>query len=123
MDSLTPLTDALRTGGYAFVRATDMRALLEAAGPLTDWDAFAASWDDLGLDTYMADGGRYRKRRHPVFAAGPEGIARQPAQPHSQTRDYNPLNGGIERWFDPVLPEVGAGETMATILHFCRSLF
>src|SRR3954471_15382746 len=123
MDSLTPLTDALRTGGYAFVRATDMRALLEAAGPLTDWDAFAASWDDLGPDTYMADGGRYRKRRHAVFQVGRQGIDRKPAQPHYQSRDYNTLNGGIERWFEPVLPSIGAGPTMTTVLGFCRTLF
>ena len=38
-------------------------------GPLADWPAFAASWNDLGLDTYMADGGRYRKRRHAAFGA------------------------------------------------------
>jgi len=27
---------------------------------------FAASWDDLELDTYLADRGRYRRRRHAV---------------------------------------------------------
>ena len=45
-----------------------MRALLDERGGTADWDAFAASWDDLGLDTYMADGGRYRQRRHAAFA-------------------------------------------------------
>jgi hypothetical protein len=123
METLARLNDSIRTDGFAFVPAPDMRGLLAQAGKLDDWARFAASWDDLGLDTYMADGGRYRKRRHAVFAAGSEGIVRQPAQPHYQSRDYNPLNGGIERWFDPVLPEIGGGETIATILRFCRSLF
>ena len=51
----------------------------------------------------MADGGRYRKRRFAVFAAdGRRGIARKPHQPHYQSRDYNSLNGGIERWFAPI---------------------
>ena len=36
-----------------------------------------------------------------------EPIHRKPHQPHYQSRDYNPLNGGIARWFDPVLPEIG----------------
>ena len=99
-----------------------MRALLEQAGPLTDWPSFAASWQDLGPDTYMADGGRYRKRRHAVFAASADGIARQPAQPHYQSRDYNTLNGGIERWFEPVTVAIGAGSTMTTVLAFCRGL-
>jgi hypothetical protein len=123
MNTQRPLTDSLRTDGYRFVRAGDMRALLEQAGPLTDLADFAASWNDLGADTYMADGGRYRKRRHAVFAAGADGIVRQPAQPHYQSRDYNTLNGGIERWFEPVTEAIGAGATMTTVLKFCQALF
>jgi hypothetical protein len=123
MSMLRQLTDLLRADGYQFVRAADMRGLLEQAGELTDWPAFAASWDDLGPDTYMADGGRYRKRRHAVFGITASGIVRQPAQPHFQSRDYNTLNGGIERWFEPVGEQVGAGASLATVLTFCRTLF
>jgi hypothetical protein len=123
MDTLKQLTDWIRTDGYTFVRAPDMRGLLEEAGGLADWTAFAASWDDLGPDTYMADGGRYRKRRHAVFSVGTGGVVRQPAQPHYQSRDYNTLNGGIERWFEPVTPALGTGSAMTTILTFCRDLF
>ena len=54
------LAAPLGLDGFAFVRAPEMRAVLEAAG-LRDWDGFARSWDDLGLDAYMADGGRYRR--------------------------------------------------------------
>jgi hypothetical protein len=100
-----------------------MRAMLGESGALGDWAAFAASWDDLGPDTYMADGGRYRKRRHAVFAVTADGIVRQPAQPHFQSRDYNTLNGGIERWFEPVSDQVGSGASLMTVLAFCRSLF
>ena len=65
----------------------------------------------------MADGGRYRKRRHAAFGArAGEPIHRKPHQPHYQSRDYNPLNGGIARWFDPVLPEIAAGPSMTAIL-------
>jgi hypothetical protein len=123
MNTQPPLTDQLRTDGYRFVRAADMRALLERVGPLTDLADFAASWNDLGADTYMADGGRYRKRRHAVYAAGSSGIVRQPAQPHYQSRDYNTLNGGIERWFQPVTEAVGYGATLTTVLKFCHTLF
>jgi hypothetical protein len=123
MTSISPLTDTLKTTGFAFVPAEEMRALLAAEGSLTDWDAFAASWDDLGPDTYMADGGRYRKRRHAVFAVSADGIVRQPPQPHYQSRDYNTLNGGIERWFEPVTEAIGSGASMVTVLTFCASLF
>ena len=37
--------------------------------------------------------------------------------------DYNRLHGGIERWFEPVKPEIGAGASLTTILGFCRTLF
>ena len=123
MNTLRRLTDSIRTDGYRFVRAADMRTLLKDVGSLGDWAAFAASWNDLGADTYMADGGRYRKRRHAVFAVNAGGIVRQPAQPHYQSRDYNTLNGGIERWFEPVTDAVGSGASMTTVLGFCRSLF
>ena len=123
MAALPQPTDAIRNDGYTFVRSQDMRALLEQTGSLADWANFAASWDDLGADTYMADGGRYRKRRHAVFSATATNIERQPAQPHYQSRDYNTLNGGIERWFEPMTDAVGSGPTLATILTYCRSLF
>jgi hypothetical protein len=120
MATLRPLTDLIRTAGYAFVHAPAMRDRL---GALDDWAAFAGSWDDLGPDTYMADGGRYRKRRHAVFSADADGIRREPAQPHYQSRDYNTLNGGIQRWFQPVTEAIGAGASMTAILGFCHALF
>ena len=125
MSNPGPLTETLQEAGFAFVHADEMRAALQRAGSLADWPAFAASWDDLGLDTYMADGGRYRKRRFAVFgaAAGVPAIERKPHQPHYQSRDYNPLNGGIERWFPPIVPEIAGGPTMTAVLHFCRELF
>jgi hypothetical protein len=72
----------------------------------------------------MRDGGRYRRRRHAVFMASPEGaVTRAPHQPHFQTLDYNPLHGGIERWFEPVPDEVANGATFQIVLAACRSLF
>jgi hypothetical protein len=121
--AVPPLQQALARDGFAFMPADRMRPLLAQTGPLTDWDAFAASWDDLAIDTYMADGGRYRRRRHAVYAVAGEAIARQPHQPHYQSVDYNRLHGGIERWFEPIKPEIGGGASLTTILAFCRTLF
>lgn len=113
---------ALREEGFAFVRAPEMRESLDGFG-MSDWDGFAASWDDLGLDTYMADGGRYRKRRHAAFSAiGPD-ILRKPNQPHYQSRDYNALNGGIARWFEPMLPAVGSSPAFQATLRLCHATF
>jgi hypothetical protein len=64
--SAEELTRAIARDGYTFAHADAMRDLLTGAGALSDWPAFAASWNDLALDRYMADGGRYRRRRHAV---------------------------------------------------------
>ena len=90
-DVLAPLADTIGRDGFAFVHAPEMHALLETAG-LRDWGSFADSWNDLGVDAYMADGGRYRRRRFAAFRASPSGIMRKPHQPHYQSRDYNRRN-------------------------------
>ena len=119
-----PLRQDLARSGFAFVTAAKMLEMFRAAGPLTDWADFAASWDALAVDTYMGDGGRYRKRRHAVFEAAAKGsITRGEHQAHFQGLDYNRLNGGIARWFEPVEARAGAGASMTTILGFCRDLF
>jgi len=119
-----PLAQSLEASGYAFVRARDMQAALESCGPLSDWPAFAASWDHLEIDPYLAGHGRYRRRRFAVFASDPRGhVERQPHQPHYQGREYNQLFGGVERWFEPIAEEVAASATMTTILRWCDRLF
>jgi hypothetical protein len=110
--------------GYAFVSAGVMRGLLEHDGSLADWPVFAASWNDLAVDTYLADYGRYRRRRHAVYSVASDGaIVREAHQPHYQSRDYNALQGGIERWFEPIQADIGAGPSLRTILHFCKNTF
>jgi hypothetical protein len=101
--------------------------MLERAGTVGPggWDAFAASWNDMPLDTYMGDGGRYRRRRFAVFSAErahPE-IQRAPHAPHYQEQQYNSLNGGIARWFEAIPPEVTDTAAFRSILLCCRDLF
>jgi|SRR5436190_3697165 len=110
--------------GFAFVGSGTMRAALAAVGTLTDWPVFAASWNDLAPDEYLNEQQRYRRRRFAVYAITPDGcVERQPHQPHYQHRDYNPLFGGIERWFEPVTAGIGGAACMTTILRFCDRLF
>ena len=99
-----------------------MRALL-GASELSDWRRFAASWNQLGVDTYMADGGRYRRRRFSAFAVSANAITLKPHQPHYQSRDYNRLNGGIERWFDAITTEIAEHPTLHACLRACHSIF
>ena len=108
--------------GFAFCPAEATDALLGSAA-LADWQGFADSWNDLGIDRYMADGGRYRRRRFAVFAADANGWHRKPHQPHYQSRDYNPLNGGIARWFDPITEASAAHPAFIAILDAARTIF
>jgi hypothetical protein len=118
------LAQRLAGDGFAFVPAARMRALLGQHGGLSDWPAFAASWNELPVDEYMADHGRYRRRRHAAYAVAADGaIARLPPRPHYQAIDYNPLNGGVERWFEEIAPAIAAGETLGTVLAWCAALF
>ena len=124
LQNASGIRTSIERAGYAFVEASDMRTAFARFGALADWTEFAESWNDLDVDTYMGDGGRYRKRRFGVYGAERQGpIVRGAHQPHYQGVSYNNLNGGIERWFKPVTEEIGSGESMRTILEYCRALF
>jgi hypothetical protein len=112
------MRDELVARGFAFVPASEMRARL---GEVPDWSAFAASWNELVVDPYVA--GRYRRRRHARFVAGAGGVTRAPHGPHFQAKQYNPLYGDVERWFEPITDEVGGGKTLTAILAWCHDLF
>ena len=111
---------ALAQDGFVFLSAQSAMERLPADLVTRAWDQFAQSWNDLGEDLYMADGGRYRRRRHAVFELTDD-LVRAPAQPHYQSRDYNPLNGGVERWFDPVSEKVGDSDVLKALSALARS--
>jgi hypothetical protein len=126
MTEVEALKERVAREGFAFLKGEDARALLESRrrGALADWERFAASWDDLRRDEYMADGGRDRLRRHAVFTvpAGALTPRLEPRQAHYQDRAYNALNGGIERWYEPIEPAVADGAVLASVISF-GSLF
>jgi hypothetical protein len=125
LESLTfdHLIEALDTPGYQFLPANHTLVLLGGRKALADWAAFASSWNELPLDTYMADAGRYRRRRHAVFETRGERIVRAPHRAHYQSPAYNTLNGGIERWYEPIVDEIASGPTLERILLTCHATF
>ena len=126
MTQLAPTaSDTMVQEGFAFLHASDTRHWLTQSGGLADWPIFAASWEGMQRDTYMRDGGRYRRRRHAVFAARPgDPMVRRAAHaPHYQTLANNQLNGGVARWFEPIPPGIGASDSLGTILSATRALF
>ncbi|WP_340264947.1 2OG-Fe dioxygenase family protein [Sphingobium mellinum] len=115
------LRSDLHDRGYARLDGADMFNILRVTPAA--WRAFAASWDDMGPDLYMADGGRYRRRRHATFRCQHGLLNRNPHQPHYQSRDYNPLNGDLQRWFDPVADATVENDVTQAIFAFCASTF
>ena len=95
------IVDDLRAHGFVRLDAPVMLRLLGKEA-CAGWESFRTLWDDLGQDLYMADGGRYRRRRYAAFAHAGGLLTRKPHQPHFQSRDYNQLNGDVQRWFEPV---------------------
>lgn len=125
MTRRSDIVTALDEHGYILLSAASMRPRLTEAGvDDADWQRFAGSWQRMPVDRYMADGGRYRRRRHAVFRVQANGVAtRLPRQPHYQSRDYNPLNGGIQRWFTPVEPTLADGAVSTALLQLCAHSF
>ncbi|MBZ9648636.1 MULTISPECIES: 2OG-Fe dioxygenase family protein [Sphingomonadaceae] len=120
-DSLSRMDVTLAQDGYVRLPGADILDRLGISPE--DWSAFAASWDDLGPDLFMADGGRYRRRRHAAFALERGRFIRKPHQPHYQSRDYNPLNGDVQRWFDPVEDATVASPVRQAIFAFAADSF
>ena len=125
VEEMQALRERIAQSGFALVGGATMRPLLGPQDAFADWDAFAASWNDLALDTHLPDGHRYRRRRHATLSArtGEAGFVLEKHQPHYQSLDYNKLVGGIERWFEPITPRVVAGATFHAIIGFCLRLF
>lgn len=122
MIQTTELTQHILRTGFALVPASECPVAVDAQS--AQWATFAATWDDLATDTYMADQGRYRRRRHAVFALA-DGLPpqREPNQPHYQTLQYNPLNGGVERWFAPVTEAAATSPILHALLAFGTRIF
>lgn len=116
------LCEKISRDGFCFVAAPDTRPLL---ADLTDWPSFEASWNDMPLDTYMADGGRYRRRRHATLSVATSATKAklEEHQPHYQSLDYNNLNGGIARHFEPIHEDIIKGASMTALLALCVEVF
>jgi hypothetical protein len=101
-DTVARLTDT----GYAFLSPADTAANFHV--DLAQLNSLRDAWARLPRDTYLRDGGKYRSRRHScfiqTFSSG--ALTAVPRRPHWQPTSYNALHGGLERWFEPIEPEV-----------------
>lgn len=113
---------------FIYLAPERTRGLIEqVAGTdsLSDWSEFCDSWNNLRVDDYMRDGGRYRKRRHATLSALPSSRLFQvePHRPHFQSLQYNHLNGGVARHYEPIEKDILRGATMSALIKVGCEIF
>ncbi|WKB54034.1 2OG-Fe dioxygenase family protein [Eleftheria terrae] len=113
---LPELQPALREHGHAVLAPEALAGWLDCEPAALQ--ALRPSWDRLPPDAYLRDGGRYRRRRHSCFLVEPGALpAPVPHRAHWQPVEYNALHGGLERWFEPMEPEVVAQPAWQALLR------
>jgi len=113
--SRSDLVPALRNDGHAVLGPLEVFRLLRT--PLDQLMALNSSWDDLPPDAYLRDGGRYRRRRHACFVVNGGDVRLAPHRAHWQPVEYNALHGGLQRWFEPIKPDVVAHAAWSPVLR------
>jgi len=116
-----PLAE-VRADGFTRLRPDASQALLNA--PEAALRDFAESWNRLEMDGFMADGGRYRRRRLANFLALPGRLDHERGlhRPHFQASVHNKLNGGVDRWFAPVEDAVVRNPVCTGLLDLGRAV-
>ena len=114
---------ALTARGFVRIPGAEMAALLGPAAAPEHLAPFIESWSRLETDSFMADGGRYRRRRIANFSAsrGVSGHARGAHRPHFQAVAHNTLNGGVDRWFAPIEDAIAQSAPLHALLDLGRA--
>lgn len=108
------LKATLKQQGFALLPAADVAAL--SGCTLNDLLALNESWNRLGADNYLKDGGKYRSRRHGSCVVSSAGVKSVAHRAHWQPVEYNALHGGLNRWFEPVQSDVSAADSWRALI-------
>jgi hypothetical protein len=87
-----------------------------------NWARYAAHWDALVLDTYMRDGGTYRYRRFGHYQVDGASLTRLPHSVYRQETSVNPLNGGVDRSFEPLTAAFADDPLTHAIVHLLADI-
>ena len=110
----------LDSAGWAVIDARSVAQLCRL--PADSLQAWLPIWPALPADPHLRDGGRYRRRRHGCFMVSAIGVKSVPHRAHWQPVEYNALHGGIQRWFEPLPPELVADPAWAALLQGLASV-
>lgn len=117
------ICSSIEKQGFCRIPADQIRAYLQQVVNCMsfEWSTFQGSWSDLPMDGYMADGGTYRRRRHTKLSAAPSlgTVCLEHHQPHFQAVQYNAMNGGIFRNYEPVSKASIRSNVMKGLIRLC----
>lgn len=117
-------TTALKDQGYGVLNPAGFGDFVGA--PLSDFDLLKTDWNDLPLDNYLKDGGRYRRRRHSSFIVEQTQVTQVAHRAHYQPLEYNALHGGMHRLFEPMMQPTIAqtvwSKLLLAVVRVCSSL-
>ncbi|MBP2582684.1 hypothetical protein J3A78_003162 [Streptomyces sp. PvR006] len=121
------IAESLSSRSYDLISGEKVKQLLlqRSENAVDDLEPFRDSWSRMPLDSYMADGGRYRRRRHATLSAprASNDYRVEAHQPHYQGLDYNTLNGGVARHYEPFEDQILRGRTMDSLLTLGCDVF
>ena len=114
---------SLVESGYVLLGPEQLEQQLSLS--VRELDPLREAWSRLPADAWLRDGGHYRYRRHSCFIhrTTPHVIEQVPHRAHWQPTDYNALHGGMERWFDPIEPNVIAQPAWTRLLSTLGEVF
>jgi len=117
-------TAALSDPGYGVLNPAGFGDFVGAT--LSDFDLLKTDWDDLPLDNYLKDGGRFRRRRHSSFIVEQTQVTQVIHRAHYQPLEYNALHGGMHRLFEPMMLETISqtvwSKLLLAVARVCSSL-
>ncbi|GIX36539.1 MAG: hypothetical protein KatS3mg126_2318 [Lysobacteraceae bacterium] len=116
-----PPAELVREQGFALLGPEATRGLCGSLAMALD--TLPVFWEDLPLDEYLRDGGRYRRRRHASLRVQPPAIEIAPRRPHWQPLEYNALHGGLQRWFAPCSEAFLAAPALRALLRGLAQVF
>lgn len=106
--------EALKSSGFAVLNAASVRSWLGVESSALN--ELQLLWEGLPLDQHLKDGGHYRRRRHGSVVVSGSNVHQVPHRAHWQPMEYNALHGGMERWFEPLLPAFSAHQAWHAVL-------
>jgi hypothetical protein len=113
-NAATRITIDIRNQGFAIARSSDF----DLSELKAEWTRLASDWNNLVVDKYMADAGRYRLRRFGRFYFVPatETLIQLAHAPVFQTKYVNNFAGGIQRDFAPLTEETFANSCLLALI-------